>query len=231
MERRKQIFELLRRFDKDFETALSGLNVEEQLIVTSFFRKVIPIFRERAEGYYDEFYAMYEKEILEQLRAKAKPIYNLQLTDYLVQDSMKLVHVQHDLKVKDDDQFLSDEELDDFLTKVSRNINLKHQMLLLVDPERKSTKRKTNIQGLEQNEQVESVRGSASEEKPIPSGNHEEYMSIEECAKFLGVSKVTIHAYKGQGMPHYKMGRTVKFKKSEVLNFMKQKEKPIRKKK
>lgn len=217
MDRRKQILELQRRFDKDFESGLTNLTNEEQLIVTSAFKTVVPIFQERSEGYYERAYAIYEKEILERLRNKAKPIYNLRLLDYMVQDSMKLVHVQHDLKVNNDDQFLSDEELDDFLVKVSRLVNLKHQMLLLQGPGVQTT---TNVA---LSEKIDAEPDGNPKAEPL--GDHEEYMTIAECAKFLGRSKVTIHEYKKQGLPCYKIGRTVKFKKSEVLGFMRQQEK------
>src|ERR1041384_3938430 len=45
--------------------------------------------------------------------------------------------------------------------------------------------------------------------------------NIPELASFLRCSKVTIHEYKKKGLPFYKIGRKILFKKSEVLNFMK----------
>lgn len=45
----------------------------------------------------------------------------------------------------------------------------------------------------------------------------DEELSITELAKYLKRSKVTIHAYKKNGVfPYYQTGRTVYFKKSEV---------------
>jgi hypothetical protein len=48
----------------------------------------------------------------------------------------------------------------------------------------------------------------------------EEVFNIMELAKFLRCSKVSIHNYKKLGMPFYRIGRKLLFKKAEVLNFM-----------
>lgn len=49
----------------------------------------------------------------------------------------------------------------------------------------------------------------------------EEHFSIKELADFLHCSKVSIHNYKKLGLPFYRIGRKILFKKQEVLNFMK----------
>jgi excisionase family DNA binding protein len=49
----------------------------------------------------------------------------------------------------------------------------------------------------------------------------EEHYSIKELATFLHCSKVSIHNYKKLGLPFYRIGRKILFKKQEVLNFMK----------
>ncbi len=49
----------------------------------------------------------------------------------------------------------------------------------------------------------------------------EEMFNIMELAAFLRCSKVSIHNYKKLGMPFYRMGRKLLFKKAEVLHFMK----------
>lgn len=48
----------------------------------------------------------------------------------------------------------------------------------------------------------------------------EEVFSINELAGFLRCSKVSIHNYKKIGMPFYRVGRKLLFKKTEVLKFM-----------
>jgi excisionase family DNA binding protein len=48
----------------------------------------------------------------------------------------------------------------------------------------------------------------------------EEHFNIKELACFLKCSKVSIHKYKKMGLPFYRIGRKVLFKKTEVLNFM-----------
>jgi excisionase family DNA binding protein len=47
-----------------------------------------------------------------------------------------------------------------------------------------------------------------------------EHFSIKELASFLNCSKVSIHNYKKRGLPFYRMGRTVLFRKQEVFEFM-----------
>lgn len=49
----------------------------------------------------------------------------------------------------------------------------------------------------------------------------EEHYTIKELASFLHCSKVSIHNYKKIGLPFYRLGRKILFKKQEVLNFMK----------
>lgn len=59
--------------------------------------------------------------------------------------------------------------------------------------------------------------------KQLPTSENEDEteFNISELAKFLRCSKVSIHNYKKLGMPFYKIGRKVLFKKKEVLDFMK----------
>ena len=49
----------------------------------------------------------------------------------------------------------------------------------------------------------------------------DEHFSIKELAAFLHCSKVSIHNYKKMGLPFYRIGRKILFKKDEVLSFMK----------
>ena len=49
----------------------------------------------------------------------------------------------------------------------------------------------------------------------------DEEFTILELTKFLRCTKVSIHNYKKLGMPFYRIGRKLLFKKAEVLNFMK----------
>lgn len=51
--------------------------------------------------------------------------------------------------------------------------------------------------------------------------SNDEHFNIQELAQFLKCSKVSVHKYKKIGLPFYRVGRKVLFKKTEVLNFMK----------
>jgi len=66
-----------------------------------------------------------------------------------------------------------------------------------------------NEKELAEKQMTESVKGK------------EEHYSIKELATFLHCSKVSIHNYKKIGLPFYRIGRKILFKKQEVLNFMK----------
>lgn len=46
-------------------------------------------------------------------------------------------------------------------------------------------------------------------------------LNISQLTEFLHCSKASIHNYKKLGMPFYRIGRKILFRKNEVLNFMK----------
>ena len=67
---------------------------------------------------------------------------------------------------------------------------------------------------LKENEQKKQADKEVEEDKA-------DTFNILELAKFLRCSKVSIHNYKKLGMPFYRIGRKILFKRNEVLNFMK----------
>lgn len=67
---------------------------------------------------------------------------------------------------------------------------------------------------LQEKEQKKETDKNRDEEKA-------ETFNISQLAEFLRCSKVSIHNYKKLGMPFYRIGRKILFKKNEVLNFMK----------
>jgi hypothetical protein len=69
----------------------------------------------------------------------------------------------------------------------------------------------------------ETLKEGGQKKETEKKGDEEkaETFNILELAKFLRCSKVSIHNYKKLGMPFYRIGRKVLFKKNEVLNFMK----------
>lgn len=48
----------------------------------------------------------------------------------------------------------------------------------------------------------------------------ETHFTIKELTKFLHCSRMSIHNYKKLGLPFYRLGRKILFKKNEVLEFM-----------
>ena len=58
-------------------------------------------------------------------------------------------------------------------------------------------------------------------EEELTTEDDTEHFTIKELAAFLRCSIVSIHNYKKMGMPFYRVGRKVLFKKQEVLTFMK----------
>ncbi len=69
------------------------------------------------------------------------------------------------------------------------------------------------------NDVLQENKGEPEEE--LTDENHLEHFTIKELAAFLRCSVVSIHNYKKMGMPFYRVGRKVLFKKQEVLAFMK----------
>ena len=69
---------------------------------------------------------------------------------------------------------------------------------------------------------AEALAGNTEEQKSHQHAQQtEEMLSTVELTAFLRCSKVSIHNYKKLGLPFYKIGRKLLFKKAEVLNFMK----------
>jgi hypothetical protein len=69
-------------------------------------------------------------------------------------------------------------------------------------------------------EAINSKKGENNISNSDIKQNDEEF-NILELSKFLHCSKVSIHNYKKLGLPFYRIGRKLLFKKTEVLNFMK----------
>ena len=57
----------------------------------------------------------------------------------------------------------------------------------------------------------------------------DEHFTIEGLTTFLNCSKASVHNYKKNGMPYYRIGRKVLFQKSEILAFLKTHGKKIKK--
>lgn len=47
-----------------------------------------------------------------------------------------------------------------------------------------------------------------------------EHFTIQELTKFLRCSRMSIYNYKKLGLPFYRLGRKILFKKNEVMEFM-----------
>ena len=50
--------------------------------------------------------------------------------------------------------------------------------------------------------------------------DNDEHFSIAELTRFLRCSKDTIHTYKKKGMPFYRIGKKILFRKTEVIRFL-----------
>lgn len=68
----------------------------------------------------------------------------------------------------------------------------------------------------------DAIKEKLSAQEPTKDKTDEQItFNIKELADFLHCSKVSIHKYKKKGLPFYRIGRKILFKKTEVLNFMK----------
>lgn len=62
------------------------------------------------------------------------------------------------------------------------------------------------------------VQESIQEHLKMEPKEDDSLLIVDEVAKYLGVSKVTIHVWEKEGkLPFHRMGRRVYFKKSEIL--------------
>jgi hypothetical protein len=68
---------------------------------------------------------------------------------------------------------------------------------------------------------IEDALSSKQQEQIKEQDQIDECFDITGLAEFLHCSKASIHSYKKKGMPYYRIGRKILFKKSEILNFMK----------
>ncbi len=50
----------------------------------------------------------------------------------------------------------------------------------------------------------------------------EEILTKQQLAKFLQVTERTIDRLREEGMPHFKVGKVIRFEKEAVLNWLKQ---------
>jgi excisionase family DNA binding protein len=56
----------------------------------------------------------------------------------------------------------------------------------------------------------------------LQNKNENDYLSRDEALDFLCCSSPTLIKYQKKGLPYYKIGRKIKFNKSEILDFLKQ---------
>lgn len=49
---------------------------------------------------------------------------------------------------------------------------------------------------------------------------NDEILTIDELAEYLKVSRVTINRLRDRGLPWFKVGKNVRFKKNEVLKWL-----------
>jgi excisionase family DNA binding protein len=63
------------------------------------------------------------------------------------------------------------------------------------------------------------ANAAPASDQPLPK-NQEEHFTICELSKFLRCSRMSIYNYKKLGLPFYRLGRKILFKKTEVLEFM-----------
>lgn len=68
----------------------------------------------------------------------------------------------------------------------------------------------------------EVINEKAKQKDQVNTGEktNEDVFNIGELMGFLRCSKASVHNYKKSGMPFYKIGRKILFRKNEVLNFM-----------
>lgn len=66
----------------------------------------------------------------------------------------------------------------------------------------------------------EHATASANVKSSDEEVKEESHFTIRELTKFLRCSRMSIHNYKKLGLPFYRLGRKILFKKKEVMDFM-----------
>lgn len=72
---------------------------------------------------------------------------------------------------------------------------------------------------------IHDVVASCLNEKAVQNGNPKNregdaFLTAKEAAQFLKVSLVSIHNWKREkGLPYHRLGRSIRFKKSELIEF------------
>jgi excisionase family DNA binding protein len=75
----------------------------------------------------------------------------------------------------------------------------------------------------------ETTKPVKSDNIALKEQNQEDYLSQREAARFLRISLPTIISWKKEKkVPYYQQGRTILFKKSELLDAMRQNESLIK---
>ncbi|MFC2103372.1 helix-turn-helix domain-containing protein [Bacteroidota bacterium] len=68
----------------------------------------------------------------------------------------------------------------------------------------------------------EAVSQAVDKTIPQPPDDDEELIKVSDASKLLGVSKVTIHAWKRDGLiPFYRISNKIYFKKNELIDSLK----------
>lgn len=63
---------------------------------------------------------------------------------------------------------------------------------------------------------------SENNKKQTPTQSPEEFLTIQQVSKLLGVSLVTLHKWKKEGkIKYHRFGSRIRFLQSEILNFQK----------
>ncbi|HLG03784.1 MAG TPA: helix-turn-helix domain-containing protein [Bacteroidia bacterium] len=72
------------------------------------------------------------------------------------------------------------------------------------------------------NKQVKANMNRSTPPEVPAQETEDEFFDITGLIGFLRCSKASVHNYKKQGLPFYRVGRKILFRKSYVLDFMKE---------
>ncbi|MFZ5553157.1 MAG: hypothetical protein ACOZCO_08590 [Bacteroidota bacterium] len=132
------LLKLSGNFSKDFERSIEGFTLEEQIHITEVLVEAAQRFeKDKDQNEHENIYNSTIDVLQKKYRKKLSPFMNCKLSDYLVQDSHKLLDLQYDEDIIDDEhQFMDDNEYKNYMQRVKSILyNYRSSLMMRSDAE------------------------------------------------------------------------------------------------
>jgi hypothetical protein len=228
---------LASKYCKDHTEVLKNYKLEQQIELTEHLLNSLRLaeqYVKTKDNNYWEQLATGEKNLLIKYGKLLKPFIEKRFFQYFYFDMVitGFYSSEEFNSLPAEEQELNTNEIAQFFSLTKNGMNNDLTFLYLKSEPQIEIKDKTVISGIktvedfktQAQELVNEAFTKKEQEKTNENkkdNNDDEHFDIQGLADFLKCSKVSIHKYKKAGLPFYRMGRKILFKKAEVLNFMK----------